>query len=127
MLKKRHACSFEKYLLHVDWNQAITRENRLTQYFSRNEQIKAVDCQKLLGIIIDKSLTWDKQIDAVCLNVTRRITLLRLLSKYVDQNSLKLYYKSYRLPIFDYGCLIMGTLFDFKHKCRKEQQNNTKD
>ena len=74
----------------------------------KNEQIKAVDSQKLLGIIIDKSLTWDKQIDAVCLNVTRRITLLKLLSKYVDQNSLKLYYKSYILPILDYGCLIWG-------------------
>ena len=81
----------------------------------KNEQIKAVDSQKLLGIIIDKSLTWDKQIDAVCLNVTRRITLLKLLSKYVDQNSLKLYYKSYNLPILDYGCLYLGTLFDFKH------------
>ena len=48
-----------------------------------NEQIKAVDSQKLLGIIIDKSLTWDKQIDAVCLNVTRRITLLIMTKKSV--------------------------------------------
>ena len=40
--------------------------------------IKEVNHQKLLG-----NLTWDKQIDAVCLNVTRRITLLKLLSKYL--------------------------------------------
>ena len=63
--------------------------------------------KKLLGIIIDKSLTLDKQVDAVCLNVSRRIALLKLLSKYVDQKGLNLYfYKSYILPIFDYGCLI---------------------
>ena len=49
-----------------------------------NEDISNVDNQKLLGIIIDKTLSWDKQINSVCLNITRRITLLKLLSKYVD-------------------------------------------
>ena len=44
------------------------------------EIIKEVENQKLLGVIIDKTLSWDKQIDAVCLNVTRRITLMKLLS-----------------------------------------------
>ena len=34
--------------------------------------------------------------------------MLKLLSKYVDQKGLNLYYKSYILPIFDYGCLILG-------------------
>ena len=28
-----------------------------------------------LGIMIDKTLSWDKQIDSVCINITRRITL----------------------------------------------------
>ena len=73
-----------------------------------NEDISNVDNQKLLGIIIDKTLSWDKQIDSVCLNITRRITLVKLLSKYVDMPNLKLYYNSYILPIFDYGCMIWG-------------------
>ena len=34
--------------------------------FLHNELVKEVDNQKLLGVIIDKTLTWDKQIDAVC-------------------------------------------------------------
>ena len=38
-----------------------------------------------LNILLDNELM---QIDAVCLNVSRRITLLKLLSKYVDQKSL---------------------------------------
>ena len=73
-----------------------------------NEDISNVDNQKLLGIFIDETLSWDKQIDSVCLNITRRITLLKLLSKYVDMANLKLYYNSYILPIFDYGCMIWG-------------------
>ena len=72
-------------MLHVNGNQGITRENTLTPYSSK----KSVDTLKRLGIIIDKSLTLDKQIDAVCLNLTRRLTLLKLLSTYVDQTSLE--------------------------------------
>ena len=34
-----------------------------------NEMIKNADHQKPLGLIIDKNLSWDKQIDAVCANI----------------------------------------------------------
>ena len=78
------------------------------EIFIDNEIIKQVDNQKLLGIIIDQTLSWDKQIDMVALNISRRITLLKLLSKYVGKDCLCQYYSSYILPIFDYGCLIWG-------------------
>ena len=94
-------------VMTVGSRQALTKINSL-KILLDNELIKSVENQKRLGIIIDKSLIWDKQIDAVCLNVTRRITLLKLLSKYVDQKSLNQYYNSYILPIFDYGCLVWG-------------------
>ena len=74
--------------------------------FLHDELVKKVDNQKLLGVIIDKTLIWDKQIDVVCLNITRRITLLKLFSKYVKRPSLNQYYNAYILPIFDYGCII---------------------
>ena len=83
----------------------LSANDRLQIIFD-DELIKHVENQKLLGIIIDKNLTWEKQIDSVCLNITRRITLLKLLSKYVDKPGLKQYFSSYILPIFDYGCLI---------------------
>ena len=73
-----------------------------------NELIQKVEHQKLLGVIIDMSLSWDKQIDSVCLNISRRITLLKILSKYIDKTSMNQYYNSYILPILDYGCLIWG-------------------
>ena len=65
-----------------------------TQNFLKNKLVKC-------------NLTWEKQIDSVCLNITRRIALLKLLSKYVNKPGLKQYYNSYILPIFDYGCLIL--------------------
>ena len=58
--------------------------NDMLQIIADGELLKNVEHQKLLGIIIDKNLTWDQQIDGVCLNTTRHITLLKLLSKYVN-------------------------------------------
>ena len=87
-----------------------TRQNLskfdLVDVYLESHCIQHVETQKLLGIITDKNLSWDKQIDSVCLNITRRITLLKHLSKYVNKNSLKQYYNSYILPGFDYGCRI---------------------
>ena len=76
-----------------------------------DDDISNVGNQKLLGIIIDKTLSWDKQIDSVCLNMTRRITLLKLLSKYVDMANLKCYYNSYILPFFLFWVHDLGPVF----------------
>ena len=68
--------------------------------------IESVNAQKYLGITNDKNLTWGLQIDLV--SVSRKLTLMKLLSKYVNQNSLKQYYNSYVLPVFDFGCVVWG-------------------
>ena len=62
----------------------------------------------MLGIQVDQMLICDKQIDSVCLNITRKITLMKMLSKYVNQHGLKLYLNSYILPLFDYGSVVWG-------------------
>ena len=87
--------------------QNLRREDHIEIYID-SEIIQTVEQHKLLGDVTDRSLSCDKQIDAVCLNITRRITLLKLLSKYIDKSSTNQYYNSYILPILDYGCLIWG-------------------
>ena len=82
--------------------------NEAIEIYMEGQLIQSVEQQKLLGVVFDRRLTWDKQIDAVCLHISRRITLLKLLSKYVDMESMKQYYNSYILPTLDYGCLIWG-------------------
>ena len=46
--------------------------------------------------------------DLVCRNVSRKLIFMKLLSNYVNQNSLKQYYNSYVLPVFDFGCVVWG-------------------
>ena len=66
--------------------------------------MKASRFTNAFGIVIDRSLNWDDQINTVCLNITRKITLLKQQS--IDKDNMKLYCTSYILPIFDYGCII---------------------
>ena len=68
---------------------------------------ESVSAQERLGITTDKNLTWEQQIDLVCRNVSRKLTLMKLLSKYVNQNSLKQYYNSYVLPVFNFGYVVI--------------------
>ena len=70
--------------------------------------IELVNAQKHLGITIDKHLTWGLQTDLVCQSVSRKHTFMTYLSKYVNQSSLKQYYNSYVLPVFDFGCVVWG-------------------
>ena len=98
-------CSFiykKKSIMWIGSWQNLQCLDSLDIYLD-NEIIQQVETQKLLGLIIDRFLHWNEQINAACLNITRRITVLKQLCKYVDKDSLKLYYNSY---IFDYGCIL---------------------
>ena len=65
----------------VGTRQSLHHIDILEIFLNGTLSLQDVDNQKLLGILIDKSLTFESQIDSVCSNTTRRITLLKLLSK----------------------------------------------
>ena len=88
----------------------MTSANEGISVTINEHSIESVSAQKHLGITIDKNLTWEQQIYLVCRNVSRKLTLMKLLSKYVNQNSLKQYYNSNVLPVFDFVCVVWGNL-----------------
>ena len=92
----------------VAGSKHMTSANGSVAFAIHEHTIESVSVQKHLGITIDKKLKWDEQIDLVCKNTSRKITLMKLLSKYVDQTSLKQFYNSYVLLVFDYGCVVWG-------------------
>ena len=85
--------------------QTLSQTDPKAKYLD-NELLKLVDNQKLLSITIDNTLSWATQVDNVCRNVTKQITLMKLLSKYIDKTSLNQFYNSYILSILDYGCMV---------------------
>ena len=57
--------------------------------------------KKLLGIVIDESLSWTQQIDNLCSILSSKLSLLKHISAYVPQNVQKIYNQAYILPILD--------------------------
>ena len=102
---KMHVCILKTAYMTLASRQNLRREDHIEIYIDK-EIIQTVE--QLLWVVIDRSLSWDKQIDAECLNITPRITLLKHLSKYIDKSSRNQYYNSYILPVLDYGYLIWG-------------------
>ena len=86
----------------------MTSPNESISITINEHSTESVNTQKHLGITIDKNLTWEQHIDLVCQNVSRKLTLMKLLSKYDNQNSLKQYFNAYVLPVFDFGCVVWG-------------------
>ena len=72
-------------------------------------QLKPVSSQKLLGIHIDETLSWNSHIDYLCSIISSRITLLKQPSHYVPENVQKLFYQSYILSLMDYGSNSCGS------------------
>ena len=108
-------CIQNKMYVHVGKTSFMligTRQNlslvESIEIYIDSEIIKEVENQKLLGVMTDKHFSWDKQIDIVSLNITHRLTLLKLFSKCVGKQRLNQYYNSYILPIFDFECMIWG-------------------
>ena len=59
--------------------QSIVHTEQIVLYIE-NQRLSKMQINKnvCMCVIIDKHLSWDKQIDDICLNITHRITLLRL-------------------------------------------------
>ena len=73
-----------------------------------DNEIERVTKQKLLGEFIDEQLSWTPHIDHLCSLISTKISLPKLLANYVPQNIQKIFYQSYILPLFDYGCNTWG-------------------
>lgn len=71
--------------------------------------IQNVYCEKMLGVKIDNTLSWNDQIDYICKIITTRLALLRRIKPYIDNTVSILYYTGYILPILDYCSTVWGT------------------
>lgn len=63
---------------------------------------------KYLGVYIDESLKWNKQISFITSKTYPKLKLLNRLSQFLSQDILLRIYKQTILPVLDYGCIVWG-------------------
>ena len=73
-----------------------------------NELIDYSSEERLLGIIIDKTLTWDTQVDVVLKKCNSLLYLLARIKAFISIPMRKLFFNTYILPHLDYCCIIWG-------------------
>jgi hypothetical protein len=64
--------------------------------------LENLNSEKLLGVVIDKHLTWKTHIDKVCKTISRNISLFRRIRKYLPHQTKLTFYKAYIQPHVDY-------------------------
>ena len=74
--------------------------------------IEQVDSEKLLGVEIDYSLTWDDQVKQVRRKVLYKLSLLRKIKQYLPVSVRKLYHNYYVKPHLDYCSTVWGHTTD---------------
>ena len=72
---------------------------------------------KVLGVTLDSRLNFDSHISSMCKKASRQINILKRLSKYLDQNSRIIVYKSFVSSNFNY-CPV-AWIFCGKRNARK--------
>ena len=71
--------------------------------------LQSVETHRLLGVHLDKNLTWNIHIDKICKQVNIKINLLKRISHFLTlDNMKKVFYTGYISSIIEYACTVWG-------------------
>lgn len=77
-----------------------------------NTDIKVVASYKFLGMIIDRTLTWRDHVEHLCKRLNSVTYSMRILTSYVDFDTLKIVYYANFESLIRYGIAIYGACSD---------------
>jgi hypothetical protein len=110
-------CMFNKMVVNPDKTKCMlmasmqklrTLTNRKLNLTVGGKQIEQVDCERLLGVQIDSSLTWNEQVKQVRKKVLFKLSLLRKIRGYLPLSVRKTFFNYYIKPHFDYCSTVWG-------------------
>ena len=98
-----------KLQLNIQLRETITHNGTEKPSFVVGEEnVSILENIKYLGVIVDKHLSWDKQISAVTKKVSRGLGMLRFSKKYLPIVTVQKMYRSLVEPYFRYSCPVWG-------------------
>jgi hypothetical protein len=110
----------------VGTKQKLAFQHEELYWTINSEQLQHSACEKLLGIKIDSNLNWKNQIDQVCSKISSKIYLSKI-KKYLNLESMQLFYLGYILPLIDYCCVVWGNCSnEGLNRILKLQKKNSK-
>ena len=103
--------------LLIGGSKKLTGTTENLQLHINNQDIETTECEKLLGVYIDSSLSWANHVKHVKSIVQNRVNLLKYLKQHLPTEARKVFYSAYILPHFDFCSVVwnnatMGRLQD---------------
>ena len=83
-----------------------TKKYRTLNIDINGNNIACVTNHKVLGVYVDKTLTWEHQIKKVYNNLNCKLALFRRINPFLNKEMRVLFHNSYILPILDYGSTV---------------------
>jgi hypothetical protein len=74
----------------------------------KNKEIREENSTKFLGVIIDRNLTWELQIDKICSKISSSLFTIKRLSTIIEQDILITVYYGLVYPHLKYGITVWG-------------------
>ena len=84
-------------------------KNKFQPLLLNNRIVEEVDSHKILGVTIDKSLTWTDHIMSLGKRLARRLLQLSKIKHFLNNHSRKLFFCGHILPIIDYASTMWDT------------------
>ena len=86
-----------------------------TLFFGANK-ISRSRYTKLLGVLIDENLNWNKQIKAIELKISSQIGIINRGRKFLNNKAMKMLYYAFVNPYLTYGNIVWGSVGKTKLK-----------
>ena len=86
--------------------KALNKPNQNLQAISNGTELEVVSKIKLLGVLLDNSLDWKEQVQAVSLKVSRGLGIPKHAKKFLPFSALTSLYTSIVEPHFRYCCSV---------------------
>ena len=88
--------------VEVYFSRKINHVDTPRVYFD-NLAVTSCETRKHLGLLLDKSLDFDRHVEEMILRASKGIGLISRLRRYIPRNSLLTIYKTFIRPHLDYG------------------------
>jgi len=98
-----------KYIIFSSRNRSCKTNKSLKM---NNEPIEQVKSIKFLGVILDRSLSWDKHINYIKGKISRGAGIISRAKKLLNQNTLITLYYSFIFPYINYCINAWGSTYD---------------
>ncbi len=97
-----------KSMLITTWQKRLSlpeNQGNLSKVM-KNDTLKNVTFDKLLGVTIDHNLSWEKHITTIVSTINRKLALLRRIKRYMPLSIRKLFFNTHILARIDYCAII---------------------